>query len=25
VELGTRLALELRDAQGGGLLPGWDK
>jgi hydroxymethylbilane synthase len=25
VELGTRLALELRDAQGGGLLPGWEK
>jgi hydroxymethylbilane synthase len=24
-ELGTRLALELRDTQGGGLLPGWDE
>ena len=24
-ELGTQLALELRDAQGGGLLPGWDQ
>jgi hydroxymethylbilane synthase len=24
-ELGTRLALELRDSQGGGLLPGWEK
>jgi hydroxymethylbilane synthase len=24
-DLGTRLALELRDSQGGGLLPGWDQ
>jgi hydroxymethylbilane synthase len=24
-ELGTRLAIELRDTQGGGLLPGWDQ